>query len=78
MTQRLKGVTVAFDRDIREDDAEAILNAIRMIRHVAAVEAVEVNHADWFAQQRVRTELRDAFLKMYDSITGVSPKRGDT
>ena len=32
MTTRLKGFTVALEQDIREDDAEAIKNAIESLR----------------------------------------------
>lgn len=38
MTDRYKGCTVVFDHEIREDDAEHLLNAIRMIKGVKAVE----------------------------------------
>jgi hypothetical protein len=34
MTDRLKGCVVTFDQDLRTDDAEAILNAIRMVKGV--------------------------------------------
>jgi hypothetical protein len=37
MTDRLKGIYVAFDEDIRDDDAEPIIQAIRQIRHVLSV-----------------------------------------
>ena len=37
MTDRLKGCTVVFDRDIRVDDAEHLLDAIRMLRGVIDV-----------------------------------------
>jgi hypothetical protein len=32
MSDRLKGCIVSFDHDIREDDAEFYLNAIRAIK----------------------------------------------
>lgn len=39
MTDRIRTLTVALDHDYRDDDAQAILDAIRMVRGVAAVEA---------------------------------------
>ena len=57
MTDRLKGVFVAFDEDIRVDDAEALINAIRCLRHVAAVEEHVTNLEDWNARVRIRHEL---------------------
>lgn len=57
MTDRLKGCWVAFDRDIREDDAEQMLNAIRMVKGVSAVDTSVANPNDWIARQRVRDEI---------------------
>lgn len=57
MTDRLKGVWVAFERDIRDDDAEAIIKAIRMIRHVAAVKGNIADSNDWINRMQIRTEL---------------------
>lgn len=41
MTDRHAGYVVTLDRDIREDDAEAVLNAIRMVKGVASVTPVD-------------------------------------
>ena len=38
MTDRLKGVWVAFERDIRTDDVEPLIEAIKCLRGVLAVE----------------------------------------
>ena len=57
MTDTLKGCTVAFDRDIREDDAEYILNAMRMIKGVMCVTPSKTTSQDWIAAERVRREL---------------------
>lgn len=58
MTDRLKGCTVTFDDDFRDDDAEAILGAIRLIRGVADVRPVLSEGVDdWMARVRVRREV---------------------
>ena len=57
MTNRIKGCTVVFERDIREDDAEAVLNAIRMVRGVLSVNPSLSTHEDWMAQERVKQEI---------------------
>lgn len=44
MTDRYSGVTVTFDRDIRDDDAAALMTAIRMIKGV--VEVAPIN-SEW-------------------------------
>lgn len=57
MTDRLAGVFVVFEKDIREDDAEKLLDAIRCIRNVLTVEP-HVASADLFiAEMRARTEM---------------------
>jgi hypothetical protein len=59
VTDRLQGVWVAFERDIREDDAEPLIEAIKQLRGVLSVEANVSDYEDWFARQRVRRELTD-------------------
>ena len=56
MTIRVKGCTVTFNRDIREDDAESLVDAIWMLKWVANVELVESSSVDWFARNRIRHE----------------------
>lgn len=55
MTDRVSGFTVVLDHDIRDDDIEPVLNAIRMVKGVIAVEAIV---ADSFAEH-VATARRD-------------------
>ena len=38
MTDRVRTLTVLLDRDMRTDDVEMVVNAIKMIRRVADVE----------------------------------------
>ena len=64
MTDRLKGVLVTFDRDIREDDAEHILNAIRMVRGVQDVSPLVADHVDHLARVRIDAEWRERILAM--------------
>jgi len=59
MTDRLKGATVVFKADIREDDAESILNAIRMIKGVLAVTGVISDSDDWMNRRRIEGEMRE-------------------
>lgn len=65
MTDRLKGVWVAFDRDIREDDAEGLINAIRCLRHVVGVKRSVASSDDWINRQRIRSELRE---RLWDAL----------
>jgi uncharacterized protein YlbG (UPF0298 family) len=59
MTDRVNCLFVALDRDIREDDVEHLVNAIRALRYVLKVEMNVVEHVDWVAGMRIRRELRD-------------------
>ena len=64
MTDRLKGVYVVFDHDIREDDAEAIINAIKMIKHVADVSPVGVEGSDYINRSRINMEWTNKLLSL--------------
>ncbi len=59
MSDRLKGCTVIFTEDIRTGDAEAILNAIRMVKGVALVEPSVSTAQDWIAETRARGKVLD-------------------
>ena len=58
MTNRFYAVTVLFDEDIRADDAEEIINAIKMIKHVQKVAAKHVSTVEtWAGEERARQKL---------------------
>lgn len=63
MTDRLKGCVVVFERDIREDDAEAILHAIRMIKGIAEVEPNVSDADDYINQRRVLREVQEKLFE---------------
>lgn len=71
MTTRLKGCTVAFAHDIREDDAEKLLEAIRCLRGVLTVVPTEAVHDDWIAEERVRDEL---VKRLFDVLRPRGPR----
>lgn len=58
MTDRHSGYLVVLKRDIREDDSEALLNAIRLIRGVERVQPIESDPMQQIAETRVRVELQ--------------------
>lgn len=65
MTTRLKGLVVTFERDIREDDAEGIIEAIRHIRGVLAVANVPTNVDDYIIEARVRNDIE---RRIFDAL----------
>lgn len=64
MTTSLKGFTVIFEQDFRADDAEAIREAILLLRGVGDVIPVEKTLEDSFAISRVRRELGEKILNI--------------
>lgn len=62
MTDRLKGLIVTFEKDFRDDDAEHLIDAIRMLRGVLSVKPLVSNIDDHIAQERVRRELGEKLL----------------
>lgn len=58
MTTRHAGYVVTLRDDIREDDAEAILTALRMVSGVLSVKPIEADHSTVIATERVRAEAR--------------------
>lgn len=66
MTSRINSFTVILDKDMREDDAENIKNAILMLRGVLCVENNEVDNLTTMVERnRLKAEL---FQKFADII----------
>lgn len=63
MTDRHKGYVVTLDRDIRDDDAEMIINAIRMIKSVITVEPIINDVPSMVAEARARTDITSRLLE---------------
>ena len=47
MTNRVQFLTVVLDDEIRDEDAEAVMAAIRMVKHVADVGTCGANRFEW-------------------------------
>lgn len=63
MTDRLKGVLITFDRDIRDDDAEAILTALKMVKGVMTVKPYIAGSEDYMMYHRGYQDCRTKILK---------------
>lgn len=57
MTDRYNAFIVILAKDIREDDAEATINAIKQIKGVLDVEPHIADFDEQIAESRVRNEL---------------------
>lgn len=65
MSDKIKGLTIVLEPNIRDDDAEVIINAIKMIRGVAGVEAHVADLDHYMAVAQVRTQIG---MDLLDSI----------
>lgn len=70
MTDRYKGLMVAFDHDIREDDAQAIIAAIRQLRGVAGVEPSMATGDDLIVRMRLDIEWQRRIYALLDPAKG--------
>lgn len=68
-----QGCWVAFESDVREDDAESLLGAIRQLRGVIGVESSVADPADWIANKRIRRELREKLFALLEDETPCRP-----
>lgn len=65
MTDRHAGYIVVLAEDIREDDAEPTLAALRQIKGVLSVEPLVANPELHSAEQRIRHEYQ---MKLYEFV----------
>lgn len=66
MSTRFKGCAVCFDADLREEDAQPIVDAIRLLHGVAGVTLCVKDVTDDMARIRVRRELQDAMTEAFN------------
>ena len=60
MTDRHAGFIVTLKNDTRDDDdAEAIVTALRMVKGVLSVKPIPADFGQHLADERARAELRD-------------------
>jgi hypothetical protein len=59
MTDRFHSLTVVLAHDIRDDDAESIMTAIRQLRGVINVSGIVADTNSHMALERARFELAD-------------------
>lgn len=63
--RNIHALTVVLDDDIRMDDAQPIIKAIEMIKHVNGVKPVVSDPNAWFAVAKAR---RDLATKLWDAL----------
>lgn len=71
MTDRYNALTVSLDREIREDDAESIINAIKAIRGVNGVTPNVVDTDTFVAQVKVNGFVIDKLVGVINEIRNI-------
>ena len=74
MTDRHSGYIVTLAEDIREDDAEAVIAALKMIKGVIAVTPVVHDHAMLIAEQRLADQWRGMLWRLYRQARDHGPE----
>lgn len=64
MTDRYSGVLVTFEKDIREDDAQSLINAIKMIKGVISVDPQISDHEHLMAKSQAKHELIQSLFQV--------------
>jgi hypothetical protein len=64
MSDRIKGVVVAFEHDLKDEDAAELIKAISMIRGIANVSPSVVNHDDYMNRAQIKWELRSQLMQI--------------
>jgi hypothetical protein len=79
MSGRINTITVVLEKETKDDDCEAILTAIRMVKGVIAVTPNVADHTEYMAQERTRRELGQKIWEVLypKSLPNVEVKRGD-
>ena len=68
MTDRLHVLTVALQPDLRDDDAQPIIDAIKQLRGVVGVTPHVVDHNQWSARQQTRHELGSSIYAVFRAV----------
>ena len=66
MTDRVKGFTVTLAKDVRIDDIESTMQAIRMIKGIVDVQPCIVDSNDHINRMQVLHNIREKFIKFLD------------
>jgi len=69
MTDRHSGYVITLDHDIREDDAERVITALRQIRGVVDVRPVVADGvAEYVTRTRAQVEFADKLLALHAEV----------
>lgn len=68
MTDRINSLTIVLENDVRSDQIEPLLTAIRQLRCVLTVKENITDVSDYVAQERARHKIKEELWKAYQAI----------
>lgn len=68
MSDRVKGLHVAFEINLNEDDTKRIIDAIKLIKGVMSVKTKEVVADDWIIRSRIKNEFSGKLIEMLEDF----------
>ena len=68
MTDRINALVLALDHDIRDDDMERIISAVKSIRGVCDAKMNVVDIPDMVAESRARRDMRSKLFALLDEM----------
>lgn len=74
MTDRHSGYLVTLGHDIREEDAEAVIRALGMIKGVMSVKPIIHDHALMIAEERQREKYEAMLWRLYIHVRDHGPE----
>ena len=66
VTDRVNGFTVTLERDLRDDDATPIADAIRQLRGVIGVTAIITEPGLYNVRFQERLQIRQAIMNVFE------------
>jgi len=64
MTDRINALTVVLEKDMRDDDCEVLINAIRCMRNVQSVTGHVSDIVDHVAEERALQKWREKIYRV--------------
>ncbi len=64
MSDKLKGITITFDHNMNEEQADALINAIKMFKGVLHVEPSIVTGQDHMNRTLIKAEFLNKIFKL--------------
>lgn len=70
MTDKFNALTVVLEKDIREDDADVLMSAIRQLRGVLSVSGEPAGAGEYVAYERARRDIASRLLESLKDSNG--------